>query len=75
MTMTVCFPFCLVIGRLGARYVGDLVHARLAVNALLERESLLSARLRHLNEERTRFFSAASHDLRQPLQRSTSTQA
>ncbi len=66
--MAVCFPFCLVIGRLGARYVGDLVEARLEVDALLKRESQLSARLKQLNEERNRFFSAASHDLRQPLQ-------
>jgi two-component system, sensor histidine kinase len=68
VAMTVCFPFVLLIGRLGARYVGDLVAARLAVNALLERESKLSARLTQLNDERTRFFSSASHDLRQPLQ-------
>ncbi len=68
ITMAVCFPFCLVIGRLGARYVGDLVEARLEVDALLKRESQLSARLKQLNEERNRFFSAASHDLRQPLQ-------
>lgn len=68
VTMAVCFPFCLLIGRLGGRYVGDLVAAQLSVNALLERESQLSARLKQLNAERTRFFSAASHDLRQPLQ-------
>jgi signal transduction histidine kinase/FixJ family two-component response regulator len=68
ITMTVCFPFCLLIGRLGAGYVGDLVAARLSVDALLERESRLSARLKQLNDERTRFFSSASHDLRQPLQ-------
>jgi signal transduction histidine kinase/CheY-like chemotaxis protein len=68
VTMAVCFPFCLLIGRLGGRYVGDLVEARLAVKALLDRESRLSARMKQLNDERTRFFSAASHDLRQPLQ-------
>ncbi len=67
-TMAVCFPFCLLIGRLGARFVGDLVAARLSVTALLERESQLSARLKQMNQERTQFFSSASHDLRQPLQ-------
>jgi signal transduction histidine kinase/FixJ family two-component response regulator len=68
VAMTVCFPFALLIGRLGAQYVGDLVAARLAVDALLERENRLSTRLKQLNDERTRFFSSASHDLRQPLQ-------
>lgn len=68
IAMIVSFPFSLLIGRLGVQYVGDLVAARLAVSQLLERESHLTERLKHMNNDRTRFFSSASHDLRQPLQ-------
>lgn len=68
IAMLVSFPFSLLIGRLGVNYVRDLVATRLSVSALLEREGRLTARLKQLNAERTRFFSAASHDLRQPLQ-------
>lgn len=61
-------PFAAVIGSMAIRNVGDLIVSRLDLAALLERQSLLAGRLSQMNEERTRFFSAASHDLRQPLQ-------
>ena len=66
--MIVSLVFALAIGTLAVRNVGDLIRARLDLSDLLARQTALTDRLAALNVERTRFFSAASHDLRQPLQ-------
>lgn len=66
--MAVSLVFALTIGTLAVRNVGDLIRARLDLADLLARQTALTDRLAALNADRTRFFSAASHDLRQPLQ-------
>jgi signal transduction histidine kinase len=66
--MAVSLGFALVIGTLAIRNTGDLIVARLDTADLLARQVDLTRRLAVLNADRTRFFSAASHDLRQPLQ-------
>ena len=66
--MVVSLVFALVIGSLAVRNVGDLIRARLDLADLLARQTALTDRLAVLNADRTRIFSAASHDLRQPLQ-------
>lgn len=66
--MGVSLVFALTIGTLAVRNVGDLIRARLDLSDLLARQTALTDRLAALNADRTRFFSAASHDLRQPLQ-------
>jgi signal transduction histidine kinase/CheY-like chemotaxis protein len=72
MTLAVCMaialPFTLVIGTMAIRTTGDLIQARLEVTGLLAQQTALTGRVTEMAADRTRFFSAASHDLRQPLQ-------
>lgn len=67
-SMIVFLPVAFAIGTLSIRNYHAAVAARLDVANLLERQTHLVKRLKEVSAERTRFFSAASHDLRQPLQ-------
>ncbi len=65
--LLVSYAFALLLGMMAIRNVGDLIRARLDVASLAARQTRLAARLETLNADRAQFFSAASHDLRQPL--------
>jgi signal transduction histidine kinase/CheY-like chemotaxis protein len=66
--MLVGYGFAMLLGMMAIRNVGDLIHARLDIAALAARQTRLATRLESVNADRAQFFSAASHDLRQPLQ-------
>ncbi|MBC9878343.1 response regulator [Bradyrhizobium sp. INPA01-394B] len=68
MLLVLAIPFIAFIGRMGWRNVGALIEARLDLASALEQQSRQMAIVEDAMSERTRFFSAASHDLRQPLQ-------
>jgi len=67
-SMLVFLPVAFAIGSLSIRNYGMAIAARLDIANLLERQNQFIERLKEVSAERTRFFSAASHDLRQPLQ-------
>jgi signal transduction histidine kinase len=67
-SMIMFLPAAFGIGTLALRNNAATVGTRLDVANLLERQTHLVKRLKEVSAERTRFFSAASHDLRQPLQ-------
>jgi two-component system, sensor histidine kinase len=60
-------PFCMLIGRQASMRYRAAINDKLEVAYLLSRQSAYIQHIQHLSEERNRFFSAASHDLRQPL--------
>lgn len=61
-------PFIGFVGMLGRRNVGALVHHQLDLAESLAQQREQTKLIEATMAERTRFFSAASHDLRQPLQ-------
>jgi signal transduction histidine kinase/CheY-like chemotaxis protein len=61
------FPFTLAFGTFAARNLRSLVIGRIEIADLLERERELVVKVRDAQADRSRFYSAASHDLRQPL--------
>ena len=61
-------PFLAFIGMLGRRNIGALIGGRLDLAEMLARQERQTEIVQQTMAERTRFFSAASHDLRQPLQ-------
>jgi signal transduction histidine kinase/CheY-like chemotaxis protein len=67
-SMFVFLPAAFAIGWLSIRNYGFAIAARLDIANLLEQQNQFIKRLKEVTAERTRFFSAASHDLRQPLQ-------
>jgi len=67
-SMFVFLPAAFAIGWLSIRNYGFAIAARLDIANLLEQQNRFIKRLNEVAAERTRFFSAASHDLRQPLQ-------
>ena len=67
-SMFVFLPVAFAIGSLSIRNYGLAIAARLDIANLLDRQNQFIRRLQDVSAERTRFFSAASHDLRQPLQ-------
>jgi two-component system, sensor histidine kinase len=60
-------PFMLLIGLLSIRKTGEAIEARLEIADLLRMQTHQTRQIRDLHHDRNRFFSAASHDLRQPL--------
>ena len=60
-------PFTMVFGAFSARNLRSLVMGRIEIADLLQRERELSNKLLEAQRDRSRFYSAASHDLRQPL--------
>jgi signal transduction histidine kinase/CheY-like chemotaxis protein len=60
-------PFTMAFGAFSARNLRSLVMGRIEIADLLERERELSNKLQQAQRDRSRFYSAASHDLRQPL--------
>jgi signal transduction histidine kinase/CheY-like chemotaxis protein len=66
-TMAVSIPFELAISAFSSRAIGIAINNRLDIADLLERQRELVRQVQQSQAERTRFFGAASHDLRQPL--------
>jgi len=60
-------PFTLAFGAFAVRNLRALVISRIEIADLLQRERELLARVQEAQLDRSRFYSAASHDLRQPL--------
>ena len=60
-------PFMLLIGLLSVRKTGEAIESRLEIADLLAIQTQQTQQIRDINQDRNRFFSAASHDLRQPL--------
>ncbi len=60
-------PFFMAIGQQAALRYRAAVNDKLEIEQLLERQNAYTRHIEQLSAERTRFFSAASHDLRQPL--------
>lgn len=63
----VSLPFMLLIGLLSVRKTGEAIETRLEIADLLKLQTRQTRQIRDIHEDRNRFFSAASHDLRQPL--------
>jgi two-component system, sensor histidine kinase len=63
----VSLPFMMMIGLLSVRKTEEVIEARLEIADLLEVQKEQTQQIRDAHDERNRFFSAASHDLRQPL--------
>jgi two-component system, sensor histidine kinase len=60
-------PFWMGLGWLSSQKIGEAIKARLEITDLLEIQRQQTRQIRDINQDRNRFFSAASHDLRQPL--------
>lgn len=65
--MLASLPFACLLGIFSARNIDVLIENRLDIADLLEKQQAQTRIIQEANAERTRFFSAASHDLRQPL--------
>ena len=65
--LTVSLPFWMALGWLSSRKMGEAIEARLEIADLLEVQKRQTELIVDAQRERNRFFSAASHDLRQPL--------
>jgi signal transduction histidine kinase/CheY-like chemotaxis protein len=63
----VSLPFWMGLGWLSSQKIGEAIKARLEIADLLEIQRRQTRQIRDINQDRNRFFSAASHDLRQPL--------
>src|SRR5450432_1962884 len=63
----VSLPFMMMIGLLSVRKTEEVIEARLEIADLLDVQKEQTQQIRDAHDERNRFFSAASHDLRQPL--------
>jgi two-component system, sensor histidine kinase len=68
LLLVLSVPFIAFIGMLGRRNIGALISGRLELAEILDRQKQQTQIVEQALAERTRFFSAASHDLRQPLQ-------
>jgi two-component system, sensor histidine kinase len=68
LLLTLALPFIAFIGMLGRRNIGALIASRLDLAEILDQQKQQTKIVEDALAERTRFFSAASHDLRQPLQ-------
>ncbi|CCD89255.1 putative two-component sensor histidine kinase [Bradyrhizobium sp. ORS 285] len=60
-------PFIMATGIIAAKKAEAAINIRLDISELLDIKAKQAQQIEALFAERTRFFSAASHDLRQPL--------
>lgn len=71
LLLTLCLlgglPSILLIGFYAVRETRSGIEARLRIAELLRVQTRQAEQIRLARDERTRFFSSASHDLRQPL--------
>ncbi|MFO1115249.1 MAG: hybrid sensor histidine kinase/response regulator [Beijerinckiaceae bacterium] len=67
LCLLIAMPFFLFVGRAASLRYRMAVNDKLDIEWLLEKQRADSQRIAQLSAERARFFSAASHDLRQPL--------
>jgi two-component system, sensor histidine kinase len=65
--LSVSLPFWMALGWLSSRKMGEAIEARREIADLLEVQKRQTQQIVDVQRERNRFFSAASHDLRQPL--------
>ena len=65
--LLVSLPFMTFIGLIAAKRSEEAIRNRLEIATLLQERDVQARQIEALYNERTRFFSAASHDLRQPL--------
>jgi len=65
--MAASLPFVCLLGVFAARNIDVMIINRLEIASLLENQTRQTQLLKIADGERTQFFSAASHDLRQPL--------
>jgi two-component system, sensor histidine kinase len=65
--LTGSLPFWMGLGWLSSQKIGESISARLEIADLLKIQTRQTQQIRDINQDRNRFFSAASHDLRQPL--------
>jgi signal transduction histidine kinase len=63
----ISLPFMLSVGFLSVRKTGEAIESRIEIADLLKIQTSQTQQIRDINQDRNRFFSAASHDLRQPL--------
>jgi signal transduction histidine kinase len=68
LLLLLSIPFIGFVGRLGRRNIEALIAGRLDLAENLDKQRQQTRIVEQALAERTRFFSAASHDLRQPLQ-------
>lgn len=67
ITLLALLPFVLATGTKAAKKAEAAINIRLDITELLDVKARQAQQIEELFAERTRFFSAASHDLRQPL--------
>jgi signal transduction histidine kinase len=67
LCLGISLPFMLLVGLLSLRKTGEAIESRLEIADLLKIQTSQTQQIRDINQDRNRFFSAASHDLRQPL--------
>jgi signal transduction histidine kinase/CheY-like chemotaxis protein len=67
LCLLIATPYFLFIGRAASMRYRAAVIDKIEIELLLRKQRADSARIAQLSAERARFFSAASHDLRQPL--------
>jgi two-component system, sensor histidine kinase len=65
--MLIVWVVTLLIGFAASRNANKFINSRLDIADLLEQQKIQTKLIQDAHAERTRFFSAASHDLRQPL--------
>jgi signal transduction histidine kinase/CheY-like chemotaxis protein len=65
--LCVSLPFWMALGWLSSRKMGEAIEARREIADLLEVQKRQTQQIVDVQRERNQFFSAASHDLRQPL--------
>ncbi|MDE2362424.1 MAG: hybrid sensor histidine kinase/response regulator [Hyphomicrobiales bacterium] len=65
--LLIAAPYFLVLGRNASLRYRAAVIDKIEIALLLQKQRADSVRIEELGRERARFFSAASHDLRQPL--------
>lgn len=68
LCLLIAMPFFLFVGRAASARYRVAINDKLDIEWLLKKQRADTARIAQLSAERARFFSAASHDLRQPLQ-------
>ena len=65
--LAVSLPFWMTLGWLSSRKTGEAIEARFEIATLLKIQKQQTGQIVDAQRQRNQFFSAASHDLRQPL--------
>ena len=65
--LLIAVPYFMYLGRAASLRYRAAVNDKLEIQLLMQKQDAYTRRIEQLSAERARFFSAASHDLRQPL--------